>query len=1107
MLGAIGALVDGRSVELGGAKQRRVLAALLVQPGAAVPVASLVDAVWGSAAPASAVGTLRAYVANLRRALEPHRAPRATESVLASSPLGYRLLIEPGQLDSSQFRDLVAAANSARTGGRPLDALNLFDEALNLWRGPAFGEFAADAFAATAAAELEELRLAAQDERAETELAVGQPAKAAVALRLLVMAEPLRERRWEMLTLALYRSGRQADALGALREARHTLVTELGIEPSAGLRRLEQAILTQDPSLDLTSAPVEVTGPRPVERLAGRDDVLRAIRQAMTRASTGSGHLFLVTGEPGIGKTRVTEAAVAMGTKFGFTVALGRCPDGEGSPAFWPWVSVLRTLIEPDSALRELAGEAGLGALLNVGRSAQPNEKRLHTAIVDVIAAAAGHRPALVVLDDLHWADPDSVLVLRVLTTMLPELPLLVVATSRDGADLVEPAAGLVAQLTGRWATRWQLRRLTEAEVGEVLSAWPDSEHPDAVRVIHQRSGGNPFHVVELARLVPRLTSGSLADALPQGTRDLIQHRLRRLPPEAGSVLLAAAVLGEEFATDVLAETSGLTAETFSEVLDAALRWGLVTESSSGRYRFSHALVRDTVRSSVSRLRLAKLHADAARALARRVPHIPDSDVLDAVAYHWLEASGAGHAEEAIAAGHAAAERAEQVHAYQHAATLFGAVVDVIDRHAIPRSATQTRRLFELLVRLGRTSCRAGLQQLASATLRRAIGLAEKLGDLRALATAACTYSTESFWSMREYLALEPVVLAALRDSVRLLPAEDSRLRCLSLAALATEQYFEFGPDVHGPSQPSAEAVAMARRLGDPTLLMRALHLRHQAIRYADTLAERRRIVQEQVELTEHAELSADWTPRVLLRRALTSLEAGDMTAAQADIDACTEANLRIRLPEVDVHLRWWKAMRAGLAGDPETAARLSRQTYELHRQTVWGSEPALTAQLVSWLIDQGKYEEAQQMLRGHDEPDSPVTLEHRGLVLALQGNLAEARVACPPAGQLKEPPRDWLWLTQMVIRAYTWALCGDGPSCEYALGQLLRYSGQSVTTGSAILCWGSIDYFLGAAAATAGQTERAITLLRKAERHNAEMECVTWHRRSAARLADLGAG
>jgi hypothetical protein len=155
-------------------------------------------------------------------------------------------------------------------------------------------------------------------------------------------------------------------------------------------------------------------------------------------------------------------------------------------------------------------------------------------------------------------------------------------------------------------------------------------------------------------------------------------------------------------------------------------------------------------------------------------------------------------------------------------------------------------------------------------------------------------------------------------------------------------------------------------------------------------------------------------------------------------------------------------------------------------------------------LIDEGRYQEAERILGNRNAPGSPVSAEHLGLLRALQGDFAGALRNCPPAGQLAEPPQDWLWLMQMVLRAYTWALCGEAESCRYALDKLLKYSGRSVTTGSAILCWGSIDHFLGEVAATAGQRDLAVALLGKAVRHNAEMDCVTWRKRSETRLAEL---
>ncbi|KAA2266019.1 AAA family ATPase [Solihabitans fulvus] len=1117
VLGPIEVRIDDDVLDLGGAKQRAVLAALLIGAGASVSVHRLVADVWGERPPATAVGTLRAYVANLRRALEPDRPARAPGTILVSSPAGYRLCLRPNQLDAARFGALVESGRTALADGRAVDALGDLDRALGLWRGAAYAEFAGEPFAAPEAARLEEIRLAAQEERAEAELSAGRVEAAAAGLRLLVAGDPLRERRWELLALALYRGGRQAEALAALREARRVFDEEIGVAPGPRLDRLAHSILNQDPELHgaQRQRPSIVT----TDGLAGRAEVTEGIAEALARAADGRGGLLLVTGEPGIGKTRVAEAATRQADALGFAVAVGRCPDDEGTPALWPWISVLRKVIETGGApLAEQSERSGAAVLLGTGQPARADGRehaagarsRLHAAVVEVLAEAARRRPLLVVLDDLHWADQDSLHVLRVLTTVLPELPLLVLVTCRDGADLTGPAAELVAACTGPSTSRWPLRRLTERDVELVLrQRFGADVDPRAARVIHQRCGGNPFHVVELARLLPTEDLESLADALPQGTNDLIRHRLRRLPQGAERLLATAAVLGEEFDFAVLAEAGDLDPEALLEILDTCVSWGLVVEVASvGRYRFSHALVRDTLRQSMPGLRLARLHARVAAALARRVPHAAreSGELLDAVAFHWLAAAPVGHAEEAIAAATAAVERAELVHAYQHAAGLLASAVAVIDRHAVPRDPVGTRRLFELLVWLGRVCCRGAMQREAKSALHRAIGLARDLDDPTALAVAATTHSAESFGSTREYRSCDPTVVAALRDALRLLPPNDSRLRCLSMAALAVERYFDVRPDLREQSGHAAKAVDMARRLGDDDLLLRALHLHANAIRHPDTLARRQRIATELVALATGPGVGGDWVPSVLLRRALVTMEAGDMTSAQADIDACAEANRRVRLPEVEVHLRWWAALRAGLAGRAEEAESLSRQAYELHRHTVWGAGPALTAQLVSWRLDQGRYAEVAEALVAHEGSGDPITNEHLGLALALQGRLAEARRHCPPAARAPEPPHDWLWLLQMVVRAYTWALCGDVASSRWALARLLPYSGRTVTCGSGTICWGSIDHVLGELAATAGDTALATRLLRRSVRHNDELGCVRWQERSVARLAELTA-
>ncbi len=243
VLGPLEAIVDGRPVPLHAAKLRALLALLLLGRNRVVPIDRLVDGLWGDNPPATAVKGLQVYVSQLRKAIGP-------DNVLTKPP-GYSLRVDEGALDLDRFELLVreARARSALAAGEPAEASRLLGEALALWRGPALAEFASEPFGVEAATRLEDARLAAIEERIEADLALGRHARLIGELEELVAAEPLRERPRAQLMLALYRSGRQAEALDLYRRTRATFVDELGIEPSPELQELERAILRQDREL------------------------------------------------------------------------------------------------------------------------------------------------------------------------------------------------------------------------------------------------------------------------------------------------------------------------------------------------------------------------------------------------------------------------------------------------------------------------------------------------------------------------------------------------------------------------------------------------------------------------------------------------------------------------------------------------------------------------------------------------------------------------------------------------------------------------------------------------------------------------------------------
>ncbi len=249
ILGPLEVCADGRELSLGGAKQRALLAVLLLHANEVVSIDRLVDELWGDRSPATAVKTVQVYVSQLRKALRGRRGEGDEERVLVTRATGYMLRVEPGQLDADRFQRLVHQARQELAAERPRQAAQMLLEALALWRGPALADFALDGFAQNEIARLEEARISAIEERIEADLALGRHSELVGELESLVTAHPLRERLRGQLMTALYRSGRQAEALETYRQGRRLLADELGLEPGEALKRLERGILEQDLAL------------------------------------------------------------------------------------------------------------------------------------------------------------------------------------------------------------------------------------------------------------------------------------------------------------------------------------------------------------------------------------------------------------------------------------------------------------------------------------------------------------------------------------------------------------------------------------------------------------------------------------------------------------------------------------------------------------------------------------------------------------------------------------------------------------------------------------------------------------------------------------------
>src|SRR4051812_8624850 len=326
LLGPLEAGADAAPLRLGGRKPRALLACLLLDANHTVSVEQLIDELWGERPPDTATKMVQIYVSQLRKVLP--------DGMLRTRPGGYALQVEADAIDLNRFEALRAGGRAALLRGDPTAAGERLREALEVWRGPALAEFT-EPFAIAQRVRLDELRLGCLEDRIDADLVLGRHADVVPELELQIARHPLRERLRTQLMLALYRCGRQADALATYQAYRRTLDEELGIDPSARLRELEGAILAHDPALLLPrAAPAPAPVPRAAparERPVGREEELARLHAVLDAAVGGRRRVVLVTGEPGVGKTTLVEAFLAEATaRTRAVVARGQCLENHG---------------------------------------------------------------------------------------------------------------------------------------------------------------------------------------------------------------------------------------------------------------------------------------------------------------------------------------------------------------------------------------------------------------------------------------------------------------------------------------------------------------------------------------------------------------------------------------------------------------------------------------------------------------------------------------------------------------------------------------------------------------------------------------------------------
>lgn len=662
VLGPLEVMRDGVRVEPGSPKQRALLIDLLVRHGEVVSRDQLIEDLWAGSPPSTGLGVLQNYVSQVRKAIGP--------GLLATRGQGYALDIAPDALDAVRFERLVQQARAARAAGDPDDAAAHLGRARALWRGPALADVIGEPFALPEIARLTELRIAAAELEVEVELDAGRHQEVVGRLERLLADHPLRERLWVLLMHALYRSGRQADALQAYQKARTHLADELGIEPSAELRDLETAVLRQDPELlsraravaptpgPLTPARMPVPPAGPIVGRVTERAVLTAFVDDV-RANRRQG-LMLLQGEPGIGKSRLLTELAAHVVAGGGRVLAGRAYEAERGRPYGAWIDAIRATPLPPLSDTLRSDLTPLLPELSGRPTDLEDERRLYDAVASLLALLAGARPLAVVLDDIHWLDEASAGLLHFTVRALA------------GSGVVFTAAARAAELQVNVVAHRLVRGLDRE--GQLVSTVVPPLPPDAVRALTESvavevdpspvvaaGNGNPLLVVEMARALAR---GE--DLVSDRVEALIADRLGCLGDVAGSLVPWLAAFGRGVAPSLLADIAGLSPADLLPPLDELERHGILDVAPDGTYDFSHDLIRDVSYRRVSAPRRRLLH----QRIAAVLDTVPDRDLV-------LAADVARHADEGgesricAAACTRAAQRCLSVFAYDEAEVLL----------------------------------------------------------------------------------------------------------------------------------------------------------------------------------------------------------------------------------------------------------------------------------------------------------------------------------------------------------------------------------------------------------------------------------------------------
>ncbi|MDP9238757.1 MAG: AAA family ATPase [Chloroflexota bacterium] len=839
-------------------------------------------------------------------------------------------------------------------------------------------------------------------------------------------------------------------------------------------------------------------------RFVGRQEEMDQLKLAFEGALSGKGSLVMLIGEAGVGKSRLAAEFLAYAGLRGAQVTRGRCYEGEVSAPYRPFVEALQSYVRPraNDVLREElgAGAPEIAALVSEIRHRLPDipeprpldeeaeRFRLFDSLTQFICHAAKETPLVIFLDDLHWADKPSLLLLRHLLRGKDRARLLVLGAYRDvdlqrGHPLEET---LITLRQEHEYTRVRLHGLQESDVADLLNSIDSSEENAAARValtrvLYQETEGNPFflreifsHLIEEGKLyrergrwASSVTSASQL-GIPEGVRSVVGRRLSRLSDECNRMLTVVSTMTSGFSWQVLTAVSGEDEDQLVALLEEALAAQLIQEigqDGSGAYDFTHALVRQTLYEEMSTPRRVLLHRRIGQVLEQLYASNIDAHVSE-LAHHFYQAAPGGDVEKAIRYAIRAGDRATELAAYEDAVLQYQRGLQATELTETPGETTRC----ELFLSLGESLWNAGEFDESKRVFDQAANLAGQLSAPEALARAALGYGG-AFAGFSTGI-VDEMLISLLERALQALGDEPSVLKARVQIRLA--EAIMFSARRERIDQLCESAVTMARAFGDAAVLSSVLQRCHWVLWRPDNIDERLAMVTEAARLAQEGGASAlefearYWRLHVLL-------EAGEVSADELDkIESETFAAVTDRSAPYQRYVSTtWRTLRLLMQGRLDEAEPLAQQGLILGTGEGARNASAIAifgAQLGGIRQAQGRMAELDVPLKGLID-QYPAIVGWRAvlaLVYAESGRPEEARSMVHELAprRFEAIPRDAFWTIAIAILGIAVARVGGDTESSVLYDLLLPYAGRNaiVPTG---FCTGSVALVLGMLAAT----------------------------------------